>query len=34
MHLRVDGNDLVPTWPWDMDAFRKGAERGVYSRSE
>ena len=34
MHLRLDGNDLVPTWPWDMDAFRKGAERGVYSRSE
>jgi len=34
MHLRLDGNDLVPTWPWDMDAFRKGAERGAYSRSE
>ena len=34
MHLRLDGRDLVPTWPWDMDAFRKGAERGTYSRSE
>ncbi|BCT91793.1 hypothetical protein LYSHEL_08170 [Lysobacter helvus] len=34
MHLRIDGNDLVPSWPWDMDAFRKGAERGAYSRSE
>ena len=32
MHLRLDGNDLVPTWPWDMDAFRKGAERGAYAQ--
>ena len=32
MHLRVDGNELVPTWPWDMDDFRKGAERGAYTR--
>lgn len=32
MHLRVDGADLVPSWPWDMDAFRKGAERGAYTR--
>jgi len=32
MHLRRDGNDLVPSWPWDMDAFRKGAERGAYTR--
>ncbi|MFL6591119.1 MAG: hypothetical protein ACJ8GK_00210 [Luteimonas sp.] len=32
MHLRVNGVDLVPSWPWDMDAFRKGAERGVYTR--
>jgi hypothetical protein len=34
MHLRLDGQDLVPTWPWDIDDFRKGAERGTYSRSE
>ena len=32
MHLRVDGADLVPSWPWDMDEFRKGAERGAYTR--
>lgn len=32
MHLRRDGNDLVPSWPWDMDAFQKGAERGAYVR--
>ncbi len=32
MHLRVDGADLVPSWPWDLDAFRKGAERGAYTR--
>ena len=32
MHLRRDGNDLVPSWPWDMDDFRKGAERGAYTR--
>ena len=30
MHLRRDGAELVPSWPWDMDAFRKGAERGAY----
>ena len=30
MHLRRDGAALVPSWPWDMDAFRKGAERGAY----
>ena len=34
MHLRLDGDELVPTWPWDMDAFRKGAERGAYSRGD
>jgi len=32
MHLRMDGADLVPSWPWDLDAFRKGAERGAYTR--
>jgi hypothetical protein len=32
MHLRRDGNDLVPSWPWDMDDFHKGAERGAYTR--
>jgi hypothetical protein len=32
MHLRIDGADLVPSWPWDMDDFRKGAERGAYTR--
>jgi hypothetical protein len=32
MHLRVDGEELVPSWPWDMDAFRKGEERGAYAR--
>ena len=30
MRLRIDGADLVPSWPWDMDAFRKGQERGSY----
>jgi hypothetical protein len=30
MRLRIDGTDLVPAWPWDMDAFRKGEERGSY----
>ena len=30
MHLRVEGPNLVPAWPWDMDAFRKGEERGHY----
>jgi hypothetical protein len=33
MHLRRDGGDLVPAWPWDMDEFRKGAERGSYTRA-
>ena len=32
MHLRRDGTELVPSWPWDMDAFQKGAERGAYVR--
>ena len=32
MTLRVDGESLVPAWPWDMDAFRKGEERGTYER--
>jgi len=32
MTLRVDGESLVPAWPWDMDAFRKGEERGSYER--
>ena len=32
MTLRVDGESLVPAWPWDMDAFRKGEERGSYDR--
>jgi len=32
MHLRIDGADLVPSWPWDMDDFHKGAERGAYTR--
>jgi len=27
MKLRVDGEDLVPAWPWE-----NGAERGRYSR--
>jgi len=31
MHLRIDGADLVPSWPWDMDDFHKGAERGAYT---
>ena len=30
MHLRTDGADLVPSWPWDVDALRKGAEHGRY----
>ena len=34
MHLRLDGADLVPRWPWDMDDFRKDAERGVYTHDE
>ena len=32
MRLRVDGAGLVPSWPWDMDGFRKGGERGRYVR--
>lgn len=32
MRLRIDGSDLVPSWPWDMDGFGKGAERGRYQR--
>jgi hypothetical protein len=32
MRLRIDGADLVPSWPWDIDAFRKGEERGAYVR--
>jgi len=32
MRLRVEGANLVPAWPWDMDAFRKGEERGHYIR--
>ena len=34
MHLRIDGTALVPSWPWDMDAFRAGGERGRYERLE
>ncbi len=34
MRLRIDGSDLVPSWPWDMDAFQKGGERGRYERLE
>ena len=30
MRLRIDGTALVPSWPWDMDAFRDGVERGRY----
>jgi len=33
MTLRVDGDSLVPAWPWDMDAFKKGEERGSYQRA-
>ena len=32
MQLRIDDGDLVPAWPWDMDGFRKGGERGRYAR--
>jgi hypothetical protein len=32
MSLRIDGAALVPAWPWDMDAFRVGGERGRYER--
>ena len=32
MRLRIDGSDLVPAWPWDMDSFEKGGERGRYER--
>ena len=34
MHLRIDGDELAPQWPWDMDAFRKGEVRGSYVREE
>ena len=34
MHLRIDGTALVPSWPWDMDAFRAGGELGRYERLE
>ena len=34
MSLRGDDGALVPSWPWDMDAFRAGAERGRYERVE
>ena len=32
MRLRRDGEALVPAWPWDMDAFARGVERGRYER--
>ena len=32
MRLRIDGSDLVPSWPWDMDGSGTGAERGRYQR--
>ena len=32
LKLRTEGDDLVPSWPWDMDAFEKGRERGRYAR--
>jgi hypothetical protein len=32
MQLRIDDGDLVPSWPWDMDGFRKNGERGRYAR--
>ena len=34
MNLRADADALVPAWPWDMDAFRAGAELGRYQRVE
>ncbi|MFT3897017.1 MAG: hypothetical protein QM719_04885 [Thermomonas sp.] len=34
MSLRSDEGALVPSWPWDMDAFRAGAELGRYERVE
>jgi hypothetical protein len=34
MRLRIDGTALVPSWPWDMDAFQSGVERGRYERVE
>jgi hypothetical protein len=34
MSLRSEDGALVPSWPWDMDAFRAGAERGRYERVE
>ena len=33
LRLRIDGGELVPSWPWDMDAFRKHGERGRYVRN-
>ncbi|KGQ20861.1 Signal peptide protein [Lysobacter dokdonensis DS-58] len=32
MHLRIDEGTLVPSWPWDMDDFRRNEERGAYVR--
>jgi hypothetical protein len=34
MRLRIDCTSLVPSWPWDMDAFQAGVERGSYERIE
>ena len=34
MSLRIEGSALVPSWPWDMDAFRNGGELGRYERVE
>ena len=34
MSLRSEDGALVPSWPWDMGAFRAGAERGRYERVE
>lgn len=34
MRLRIDGSALVPSWPWDMDAFQAGVELGRYERVE
>jgi hypothetical protein len=32
MRLRIDGATWCRAWPWDMDGFGKGAERGRYQR--
>ena len=32
LRLRIEGGDLVPSWPWDRDGFRKDGERGRYVR--